>query len=226
MLSSFKDEIALIEFRRVVWAWEGVLARLSDEWPDVAAPLLRSARAIAAERLPDGGLDLVIGSWWQPDYEQLSDPVTRTRVAEALSSALEDNVRLSIVLWPGVNGTPPSTAPENPPDPLAGLPMGARHEAAVCESSLQRRFFAAAWRRGLHLECQRPVLIYRLDFVVPRTLLAAEILAWQSHEHVEGWDRVRDLGAEGWRIISFAGEEVYRDVEHCVDELETEAARR
>jgi very-short-patch-repair endonuclease len=215
----------LIELRRVVWAWEGVLARLQTEWPDVAAPLLRSTRALAAERLPDGGLDLVLGCWWQPDYEQLIDPPMRTRVAGALSDMLEESVRLSIVLWPGVDGNPRESAPENPPDQMAGLPMAARHEAAACESTLQRRFFAAAWRRGIHLECQRPVLIYRLDFVVPRTLLGAEILAWQSHEHVEGWDRVRDLGAEGWRIISFAGEEVHRDVEHCVDELETEMQR-
>jgi very-short-patch-repair endonuclease len=186
---------------------------------------MRSTRALAAERLPDGGLDLVLGSWWQPDYERLIDPPTRTRATEALSQVLEDSVRLSIVLWPGVDGDAPATAPEQPPDPLAGLPIGARHEAAACDSTLQRRFFAAAWRRGLKLECQRPVLIYRLDFVVPRTLLGVEVLAWQSHEDVDGWDRVRDLGAEGWRIISFAGEEIYRDVEHCVDELQAEMRR-
>ena len=189
-------------------------------------PLMRSTRALAAERLPDGGLDLVLGSWWQPDYERLIDPPTRTRSTEALSQVLEDSFRLSIVLWPGMDGHAPATAPERPPDPLAGLPMGARHEAAACESTLQRRFFAASWRRGLKLECQRPVLIYRLDFVVPRTLLGVEVLAWQSHQDVEGWDRVRDLGAEGWRIISFAGEEIYRDVEHCVDELQAEIAHR
>jgi very-short-patch-repair endonuclease len=216
----------LIELRRVVWAWDGVLDRLQREWPDIGVPLMRSTRALAAERLPDGGLDLVLGSWWQPDYELLVDPPTRARVTEALGNVLEESVRLSIVLWPGLDGTPPPTAaPEQPPDPLAGLPMGARHEAAACESTLQRRFFAAAWRRGLKLECQRPVLIYRLDFVVPRTLLGVEILAWRSREHVEGWDRVRDLGAEGWRIISFAGEEIHRAVEHCVDELQAEIAR-
>ena len=82
----------MIELRRVVWAWEGVLARLSNEWPDVAEPLLRSTRALAAERLPDGGLDLVLGSWWRPDYELLVDPATRTRVAGALSDVLEDKI--------------------------------------------------------------------------------------------------------------------------------------
>lgn len=210
----------------MVWAWEGVLARLEHDWPDIAEPLQRSTRALAAERQPGGALDLVLGSWWEPDYALLVDPPTRARVNTALGDALGESLHLTIVLWPGVNGKPPAAAPENPPDMLAGLPIGAKHEAAACESALQRRFFAHAWRRGIKLECQKPVLIYRLDFVVPKTLLGVEILAWGSHEHVEGWDRVRDLGAEGWRIISFGGEEVYRDASGCVDTLEAEIKRR
>lgn len=210
----------MIELRRVVWSWESALARLHQAQPDLAEPLLRSTRPVAAERSPDGGLELVLGSWWRPDFERLGDPEIRRQLEVSLSQVLDDPVRLSVVLWPGVGGEAPTKAPPNPPDTFRGLPPSARQAASSCESMLQRRFFAGAWRRGLRLECQRPVLIYRLDFVVPRTLLGVEILAWKAHATVAGWERVRDLGAEGWRIISFTGEEVYEDVERCIDELE------
>jgi very-short-patch-repair endonuclease len=215
----------VIEFRRVVWSWEGALARLEHGAPDLAAPLLRSVRPLAADRLPDGGLDLVLGCWWQPDLDSLSDPPNRRRLTELLGDVLEDALRLDLVLWPGIDGSSPPDAPESPPDMLEGLPNSARQEAAACESALQRRLFAHAWKRGIRLQCQRPVLIYRLDFVVPRTSLGIEVVSWKSREGVEGWDRVRDLGAEGWRIISFTGEEIYLDADKCVDELSSEIMR-
>lgn len=215
----------MIEFRRVVWSWEGALERLGRGAPDLAGPLLRSVRPMAAERMLDGGLDLVLGCWWKPDLDALSDPTNRRRLTELLGDVLEDAVRLDLVLWPDVEGSPPSEAPKTPPDMLEGLPNSARQEAATCESALQRRLYAHAWKRDIKLQCQRPVLIYRLDFVVPRTSLGVEVVSWKTREGVDGWDRVRDLGAEGWRIIAFTGEEIYLDADRCVDELSNEISR-
>lgn len=207
----------------MVWSWEGALARLQSSEPELASPLLRSCRPLAAERLADGGLQLVLGCWWPPDLRELQDGFTLQRLESALSAALEDPVRLELAAWPELErlGNQPEPAP-NPPDLLAGLPIGARQEAQSCESALQRLFFAHAWRRSIKLTCQLQVLIYRLDFALPSAHVGAEILGWRPHGRTGSWDRVRELGSSGWRVLWFPGREVLGAVERCVDDLERE----
>jgi very-short-patch-repair endonuclease len=145
-----------------------------------------------------------------------------------LSEFLDDQVRTTIVAWPG-GMAPPEPGPEPdevpPPDLLAGLPLEAREQASACESALQRLFFAQAWREGLRLACQHPVLNYRLDFALPQERLGAEVIGWHGPRpgRTARWEREQQLGADAWRIFYFPGAVVHRDVERCVDELVTAA---
>jgi very-short-patch-repair endonuclease len=221
-----------MELRRVFWAWETALARLVESDPEIGRPLRRSARPIAAERELDGRLTLALGCWWPPDLTHLTRPQAEHRLQAALSQFLEDQVNLLLVAWPGAQAQVADEAAAQaaeeipPPDPLDGLPRRAREAAARCESALQRHLFGAAWRRGLELTCQYPILNFRLDFALPGERVAAEVVGWHGPRpgQVARWEREQELGAESWRVLYFAGVAVYENVERCVDALV--AARR
>jgi very-short-patch-repair endonuclease len=216
-----------VELRRVVWAWETVLLRLLERDAAIGRATRRSCRAVAAERRDDGRLTLALGCWWPPDLELLRQPATHARLEAALGEFLDDQVRLALVAWPGGMAPPrPGLEPDEvaPPDVLAGLPSEARETAAACESAIERLFFACAWRRGLRLTPQYPVLNYRIDFALPSERLGAEIIGWDGPRprRTARWERDQQLGAEAWQIVYFSAAEVHRDAERCVAELERE----
>jgi very-short-patch-repair endonuclease len=213
-----------MELRRVVWAWETALVRLVEREPLLGRAARRSCRPIAAERRADGRLTLTLASWWPPDLHELRVPASISRLDSALSEFLDDQVRTTIVAWPGGMAPPePEPDPDEvaPPDLLAGLPPEAREQASACESALQRQFFAQAWRQGLRLVPQHPVLNYRLDFAAPRDRVGVEIVGWEGPRpgRTDRWEREQQLGAESWRILYFSGQEVHSDVDRCVQAL-------
>jgi len=53
--------------------------------------------------------------------------------------------------------------------------------------------------------------------VVPRFRVAAEVAGWEARRGPR--EREQRLGAEHWRVLWFAGQEVHANVEKCVDEL-------
>jgi very-short-patch-repair endonuclease len=213
-----------MELRRIFWAWETMLARLMERDPALGQAVRRSCRPIAAERRDDGRLTLVLGCWWPPDFGELRLPATLNQLDAALSEFFDDQVRTVVESWPG-GMAPPSPGPEpdevRPPDVMLGLPRAAREAAQACESSLQRLFFASAWRQGLRLVCQHRVLNFRLDFAQPRARLGAEIIGWEGPRpgRTARWERQQQLGADAWRILYFTGAEVHHDVERCVKAL-------
>jgi len=213
-----------VELRRVIWSWETAILRLLEREPSLGRAARRSCRPIAAERKDDGRLTLVIACWWPPDLADLHSPASISRLDADLSEFLDDQVRTRVVPWPGGMAPPrPGPDPEEvpPPDVLAGLPLEAHEAARVCESALQRLLFARAWARGLRLVCQYPALNYRLDFALPQARVGAEVIGWDGPRpgRTDRWEREQQLGAESWRILYFAGQEVHRDVERCVDQL-------
>ena len=215
-----------MELRRISWAWNTTVLRLHADEPALGRPLRRSCRPIAAERHVDGRLLTVLGCWWPPDLDYLADPAVRERLDAALGAMLEDQIATLVVSWPSgmaqaaaVDGVDDVPAPEL----LAGVPEAARLEAASCESALQRWFYARAYARGLRLECQYVVGHYRLDFALPRFRVAAEVAGWEARPITPGRGRPRErehqLGAERWRVLWFAGQEVHADVDRCVAAL-------
>jgi very-short-patch-repair endonuclease len=184
----------------------------------------RSCRPIAAERGDDGRLLLVLGCWWPPDHTALTLPATVGRLEALLSEFLDDQVRAIVATWPG-GMAPPRPGPEpdevEPPDLLANLPLEAREAARLCESALQRLFFARAWSRGIRLVCQYQALHYRVDFALPRERIAAEVVGWHGPRfgRAPRWERQQQLGAESWQVLYFSGHDVHRDVERCVEGL-------
>ena len=86
----------------------------------------------------------MLGCWWPPDLNDLRQPASMSRLDAALSEFLDDQVRTTLVPWPG-GMAPPQPGPEpdevEPPDVLAGLPPQAREAAQPCESALQRLLF-------------------------------------------------------------------------------------
>ena len=220
----------MVELRQVVWSWETAIVRLLAGESELGPLLRRSCRPIAAERREDGRLTLAIGCWWPPDLNELREAAETTRLDSALSEVLDDQVRATIVPWPG-GMAPPRPGPEPdevpPPDLLSGLPPEAREAARACESALQRSLFAQAWRRGLRLVCQYPTLNYRLDFALPQARVAAEVVGWDGPRanRTARWEREQQLGAESWRVLYFSGLEVHRQVDRCVDAIAAAAGR-
>src|SRR5436853_1838552 len=150
-----------VELRRVIWSWETALLRLVESQPALGQAARRSCRPIAAERKDDGRLTLILACWWPPDLADLRQPASISRLDADLSQFLDDQVRTSVVPWPGGMAPPrPDPQPEevSPPDLLAGLPLEAHEAARACESALERLFFGRAWTRGIHLMCHDPAL--------------------------------------------------------------------
>ena len=209
-----------MELRRIIWAWDTVVLRLSAREPSLGRPLRRSCRPIAAERHADGRLLVALGCWSPPDLAALEDEAARERLDAALGPMLEDDIATLVVPWPGGMLAPDGASEVedlSAPELLAGVPQAAREDAQACESALQRLFYARAYRRGLRLQCQYVVGHYRLDFALPRFRVAAEVAGWEARHGPR--EREHQLGADRWRVLWFAGQEVHADVERCVSEL-------
>jgi len=191
------------------------MPRLLAEQPDLGLPLSRSCRPLAAERHPDGKLATILGCWWPPDLAVLEDPLLRERLDHTLGPILEDEVETQVVEWPaGFARAAISDDEVQAPDIMGSLPPDARAAADACEGPLQRWFFARAYAQGLRLEVQHVIDHYRVDFAIPRSRVAAEILGWEARHGPR--DRERGLGDRAWRVLWFAGEEVHADADRCV----------
>ncbi|MBX6771652.1 MAG: DUF559 domain-containing protein [Chloroflexi bacterium] len=214
------------ELQRFIWEWPTLIDQLRAVQPRLAERLERAARPIEAERWPDGRLLLVLGCWVPEDRAALGAPET-LRVLEAdLKRLTGDPIQLIVTDWPAGDGPP-----DEPPDALRGLPEPLRRQGTACGGVLLRSFFAAAARRGIVFHCQYPVLNYRLDFALPELRLGVEIGGWQwrswtSPAAIARRQREQELGAEGWTILWFTGEEVLHHLEQSVDEVARVIARR
>ena len=91
------------------------------------------------------------------------------------------------------------------------------------------RPFLEAWNKGVKrgwpaLARQHQVVTgerrYRLDFAIPSEKIAIELDGhrWHSSPEQMASDRERQTALEalGWHFLRFTGQEVYRDVDHCV----------
>jgi very-short-patch-repair endonuclease len=202
-----------------------LMPRLRAEQPDLGLPLSRSFRPLAAERHPDGRLATVLGCWWAPDLALFEDPLMRERLDHTLGPMLEDQVETQVVEWPAGMARSAASEEEVPaPDLMGSLPPDARAQADACEGPLQRWFFARAYAQGLRLECQHVIDHYRVDFALPHSRVAAEILGWEARHGPR--DRERGLGDRAWRVLWFAGEEVHADADRCVAALKRAMSSR
>lgn len=194
--------------------------------PDIGRALYRSCRPIEAQRYRDGRLLVVVGCWWAEDQRFLDAESTRLRLDNSLGTLFADRLVTTIVRWPGGMA---AAAPEEEdadipaPDVLSGLPDEAREEAAKCESAIQRLFFARAYARGLRLQCQYPVLNYRLDFALPERHCGAEVMGWDWRvgplRGPERGERLEQIERFGWQVTMFSGSQVLTDPDRCVGRL-------
>jgi len=212
------------ELRRFVWSYESLVDRLRASQPKLAGLLQSSCRPIAAERQPNGRLTLVLGCWSPTARQELQTPASVTILDAALKRLLDEPISVVIACWPGGN-----SETDEPPDPLRDLPEAERAIGATCGSAIHRAFFAAAFKRRLHFRCQYPVLHYRLDFALPAERLGVEIGGWEWRRWARGRageyrEREQALGAEGWRILWFTGQEALEDPARCLDQIDV--ARR
>ncbi len=209
----------LAELQRFIWEWPSLLEIMQSMNPALGNELARSTRPIEAERRPDGRLLLVLGCWVPADRADLNRSDVHQMIERSLKQILGESIELLVTEWPAGDG-----APDNPPDPLEGLPESLRAVGATCGGALLRAFFAEAARRGIVFECQFPVLNYRLDFALPRLRIGVEIggwgwRAWTRPAAIERREREQGLGAEGWAVIWFTGEEILRHRDRSVDEV-------
>jgi very-short-patch-repair endonuclease len=80
---------------------------------------------------------------------------------------------------------------------------------------------ALAGRKHLPV-AQHEVDQFRLDFAFVNASLAIECDGWQFHKRRWLEDRCRDrlLLRSGWRVLRFAGAEIWKDAGACAEEIE------
>jgi len=99
-------------------------------------------------------------------------------------------------------------------------------QRSKCESPLEIAFFDEAWKkRELQtFDVNVPVLNgkYRIDFADVDRNIAIELDGHAHHSDKESFEkdriRERELEEAGWRVLRFAGTEIYRDVSKCVSD--------
>ena len=97
-------------------------------------------------------------------------------------------------------------------------------QRSKCESPLEIAFFDEAWRTMdlQTFDVNVPVLggKYRIDFADVERKIAIELDGHAHHSDKEAFEndrvRERELEKAGWRVLRFAGTEIYRDVRKCV----------
>lgn len=95
-----------------------------------------------------------------------------------------------------------------------------------CESPLEIAFFDEAWatQQLQTFDVNVPVLggKYRIDFADVDRMIAIELDGHSFHSDKEAFEndrvRERELEEAGWRVLRFAGTEIYRDVSKCVSD--------
>lgn len=93
----------------------------------------------------------------------------------------------------------------------------------LCESPMEVAFFEAAVHRIREVIPQYIFGDFRLDFAIPTAKLAIEIDGHDYHsskgQRQADASRDRTLIKAGWTPIRFTGSEIFRDVEHCVENV-------
>jgi len=209
----------LAELQRFIWEWPSVVERLIGLNPALGEELARSSRPIEAERRPDGRILMVLGCWVPGARADMSRSDVHDMLEHAFKQLLGESIQLLVTDWPAGDGPP-----DLPPDPLNGLPEALKDVGITCRGALARSFFAAAARRGIYFECQYPVLNYRLDFALPRQRIGVELggwgwRAWTRPNAIERREREQGLGAEGWTILWFTGEEILHHLDRSIEEV-------
>lgn len=92
-------------------------------------------------------------------------------------------------------------------------------------SPLEEKFFNACKKVGIELIPQYPIDNFKLDFLYreENLLLAVEIDGSRYHKTkaaiTRDYKRQRYLRAHGYEMIRFTGQEIYHEVDKCVEEF-------
>jgi very-short-patch-repair endonuclease len=95
-----------------------------------------------------------------------------------------------------------------------------------CESPIEWRLYNALKRRGYEVKTQVRCGAFRIDLALPQYRVAIECdgHAFHSSPSQKSRDRRRTayLYRNGWNsVLRFTGSEINRDVEKCVDRIES-----
>ncbi|MBI3979256.1 MAG: DUF559 domain-containing protein [Chloroflexi bacterium] len=208
--------------RHIIWAWDAALAILATEDAATAGLVGESCWPLATDLRRVGVLDVVLGSWRAEARQALEHPRRHALVELALGKALDEKVAVLVVPWPGVPESPGMAPPALLP---ADTPPSLLAEAGKCEAPLERFFLAAAARRKLSLVTQHPVGTFRIDFALPRRMVGAEIQGWFRRRERAFAERSEELKSLGWRVVTFAGQDVYENVDAAVQALAREVGK-
>lgn len=100
-------------------------------------------------------------------------------------------------------------------------------EKSIFGSPLEEKFFKACEKAGITLIPQFPVESFRLDFLLetynPLIKIAIEIDGSRFHktkkQMTSDYKRQRLLRLKGFEMIRFTGQEIYYEIDYCVQEL-------
>lgn len=204
-----------MHLRILVWAWEEILGLIREQSSELAQVVETSCRPIAVDQIRDGVLHVVIGAVPAGAVEALEDRLSAEVVAGAIGRVVSLRVELVIVPWPGAGPTRPGELP-------AILPARAaewlRAEAAKCETPLQRLFLVHAAQRRIRLAAEHPLSTIRVDLADVKRRVGIDIHGWFRRRE-PAHEREHRLLEAGWIGLSFAGEDVYADLDGCLDRL-------
>lgn len=90
-------------------------------------------------------------------------------------------------------------------------------------SPIEVAFWEAASRRIPNLQREVPIGPFRVDFLVPHKKVVVELYGHAYHggkeKQTQDAQRERYLQKRGYQVVRFTGQDVYRNVHKCVDDL-------
>lgn len=100
--------------------------------------------------------------------------------------------------------------------------MHYRTQSTPSPSPIEAAFWEAASPRIPNLQREVWIGRYRVDFLIPDQRIIIELEGYAYHQgkdkRTQDARRERELELKGYRVITFTGTEIYRDVEACVEQ--------
>lgn len=95
-----------------------------------------------------------------------------------------------------------------------------------CELPIERRLYDALKARGEYIRTQVPCGRYSIDIALPTYHIAIECdgFSYHSSKTQKAHDRRKDayLRANGWKVLSFTGSRIYKDLNGILRRFEKE----
>lgn len=101
--------------------------------------------------------------------------------------------------------------------------LPSKNEVTITESPIEERLKRALQRKGINFVTQQKIGRYRVDFFFPDGNLVVEADGQEYHskpdQRQNDMDRDFEIAGKGYNVLRFRGNQIYKDLETCVDKI-------